>query len=202
MSGLPWLWVGLFVAAYFAAGSIVLARYGRRVEQRQLEPGSDPFTFRVDGLPVAAPRRLLLLMAGAVPPADFSGNGCGPKLHGTWAGRMLSRVVPDGLHSWSFALPCWFHDYAYGCGGGAAARRAADWNLSRNIVTAISEGGGSASAPRIFGIALLYWLGVRSGGWMAFRRSLSGNPRRRSIGKVVTALELPLVAARLAWAVL
>lgn len=159
---------------------------------------ADQVEYRVSGKTLRCPRRLWSLMAGPEPDPGFEGNGCGPKLGGSLIGRMLTLAVPDELHGWSLAVPCFRHDYAYGLGGTWRERREADWNLARNIVTAISEGGGSCSAPRIFTIATLYWLGVRLGGWCAWTYGAGVPDQPSAAAKVAAAVQLPVTVARLA----
>lgn len=168
------------------------------MRRRTLTAGdlADAVSFLVNGKPESAPRALWLRMAGEPPPPVFSSNGCGPV--GPGIRRAIAWLVPDRMHGWSFLLPCHFHDWAYGEGGGRKAQRQADWELSLNIVAAIAAGGGTCSAPRAFGIALLYWLGVRTCGRLAFKRGLAARKRPSIIETIVLA---PAVAARLLWVV-
>ena len=136
-------------------------------------------------------------MLGDVPPPSFESNGCGPKLAGTRLGRAVSRMVPDGLHEWSFLAPCHYHDYAYAVGGAWRDRRRADWHLAMNILTVMAMQGGTASAFRAFGIALCYWVAVRAGGWCAWRYGSTVRPMGRWGRRWLLAAHLPLRGAQL-----
>lgn len=155
-------------------------------------------TFRVGASEYVATRRLWSMMGGPEPPPGFASNGCGPKLGGTMIGRLLSWVVPDRVDCWSLLIPCHFHDHAYTVGGGWRDRRAADWNLARNIVTVIAEHGGSMSAIRIFAIGLAYWVAVRLGGWCAWTYRDGVVPASATRRAVTAAVTGPGVAIRLA----
>lgn len=162
---------------------------------------ADEVEFLVDDLPQRAPRALWNRMFGPTPEPAFSSNGCGPKLRGTWAGRMLSRLIPDGLHGWSFRLPCHWHDHAYTLGGTWRQRRRADWHLALNVVIAVASQGDACSAPRIFAIGLCYWIGVRVGGWMAWTYGAGVEPMSKAARGAATAAALPVAAVQLAAAV-
>jgi len=70
----------------------------------------------------------------------------------------------DTLHGWPIWLACHFHDYGYLQGGTWADRRRVDHEFALNIVLVCR----TRSWPRAALVALLYWLGVRLGGWGAF----------------------------------
>ena len=144
----------------------------------------------INGRRVRVPMSVWDLLAGPKPRNGYICNGAGPDRLGPGRigralGWIVNRLVPDEIHGWNVGIAAAIHDHEYGLGGNWTDRRRADWNLARNIVTVISEAEcfgarASLSAPRVFLIATLYWLGVRLGGWAAFNYATGQGPRGRA----------------------
>ena len=87
-------------------------------------------------------------------------NGCGPKWLPDWINKLL--------FGWFFEASCNKHDEGYAEGGGEARRRQCD----KKFLEAMHKDALRHRGPKrlvMLVLSRLYYLGVRSFGWLSFK---------------------------------